>query len=83
MCVIYRNISHFESKFPIVFLDPFRSRYTHKNDERMMFHCRGTLDTIRLLSVDLRKSVYHVLHILFGLTLTCLRFASVTFQITC
>ena len=83
MCVIYSNRSHLETKFRIVFHDPFRSRYTHKNDERMTFHCRGALDTIRLISVGLRKSVYHVLHVLFGLPLACLRCASVTFQITC
>ena len=57
----------------MVFHDPFRSRYTHKNDERMTCHCLGALDTIRLISVDLRISVYHVLHVLFGLPLTCLR----------
>ena len=32
-------------------------------DERMTFHCRGALDTIRLISVDLRISVHHVLHV--------------------
>ena len=50
----------------------------------MTFHCLGALDTIRLISVDLRISVYHVLHVLFGLPLSpALRCASVTFQIGC
>ena len=38
----------------------------------MTFHCLGALDTIRLISVDLRISMYRVLHVLFDLPLTCL-----------
>ena len=58
-------------------------RYTHKNDERMTLYLFiVAAHWIQLITyIYENQFISHVLHVLFGLPLTCLRCASITSQI--